>query len=1058
MKGVGKWSIDNRVTVNLIMIFLIVAGLYTVTGMRREMFPQFTVDMINVSIDYPGASPEEVEEGICVKVEEQLKGIEDVSKIRSTAYEGRGSITLELESGVDLQEKLTEITTEVDLIDSFPDEAEEPVVTEIKNQNPAITVAVYGDVSELTLRHAAEKIRDDLVDTGPISMAQLIGVREYEISIELSEESLRRFGLTFDQVAGAVKSGSLDLPGGRLKTRGHEFIVRAKGKMYSGEEFEMIPLITRADGTTVYLGDVARIRDGFEDTDLKARFNGKPAALVQVNRTSSQDTITIAETVKFYLKDKRDDQPQGVKLASWYDLSEMVQNRINLLLKNGTQGIILLFVVLALFLNLRLAFWVAAGIPVSFMGAFLVLNFMDASINMLSLFGFIMTLGILVDDAIIVGENIFRHHTMGKGSRDAVIDGLKEVGGPVVMAVTTTIVAFLPLMHIAGIMGKFIAIMPQAVIAILVISLLEALVILPAHLNHALTEKKGGHAGGLFSWHAVIRNRVDHILAWFIRSCYLPLLRNAVKNRYFTLSIGMGILIISIGLLAGGYVPFVFFPKGDSNWVIAEINYPLGTPVETTEASIKFLEHEAFKLNDHFRESITGGDDLLINTFSLVGVIPRRDWKPGEFGGHCGEVWIEIQSAEKRPDLPVTRVISRWRETVGTIPGVETLTFAGLEGGPGGNPIEIQLEGDNFTRLRQAADDLKRELATYPGVFDITDNFKPGKIEKRIHIRAGARSLGVTMADLAIQTRQAYYGDEALRLQRGKDDIKVMVRYSDEERRLEASIDEMRIRTPDGREIPLEEVAEVEEERGYSVIHRSDRKRVITVISDIDETVANAREIVADLKGGFFSELERSYAGVTYDLEGQAKRSKESLDSLEEGFLMALMGIFLLLASQFRSYIQPVIIMVAIPFGLIGAIVGHYLMGLSFTIISIFGIVALAGIVVNDSLILIDFINTRIRRGVDPMLAVMESGENRFRAVMLTSFTTVAGLFPLLLERSFQAQFLIPMAVSISFGLMAATLLTLLYVPALYMIIRDVESLFAGRKDETAKTMGQQQF
>ncbi|MFH1156761.1 MAG: efflux RND transporter permease subunit [Pseudomonadota bacterium] len=1047
MKRLGLWSVENRVTVNLIMIFFVVAGLYTLKDMRRELFPQFAIDMINISMDYPGASPEEVEEGICVKVEEQLKGLENVSRIYSNAYEGRGSITLELEAGIDLQNKMDEVSTELGLIDSFPDEAEDPVIKEIKNQNPAITVAVYGDVDEIVLRQAAEKIRDGLVDTGPISIAELIGVRDYEISVEVSEESLQRYGISFDQVSQAIRTGSIDLPGGKIRTRGQEFIVRAKGRLYRGESFEQIPVITRPDGTLVRLKDVATVIDGFEDTDMKARFNGKPAALIQVNRTSTQDVVAISRTVHEYIRANRNLQPAGVSLAGWYDLAELVQDRIDLLLKNGVQGMVLVFIVLAMFLNLRLAFWVAAGIPVAFTGAFLILHHMGSSINMLSLFGFIMTLGILVDDATIVGENIYSHYSRGKSAKEAVIDGFAEVAAPVVMAVATTIVAFMPLMYIDGIMGKFIAIMPQTVIAILSVSLFEALVILPAHLNHALQEKYR-KPSWLMAWHPWIQNRVDRALVRFIQRVYKPTLIYAVKNRYFSMSIGLGILIICFGLVAGGHVPFVFFPKGDSNWIIAEITYPLGTPFETTESAIKRLERSAFELNGQFKSSIKQDRDLLVNVFSLVGVIPRRDWKVGQNGGHCGEVWVEIQSAESRPELPVMTVINAWRERVGQIPGVETLTFNSLEGGPGGNPIEIQLSGQDFTQLREAADTLKKEIGTYPGTFDITDDFRPGKMEKRFSIRGGARPLGVTMADIARQTRQAFYGDEVVRIQRGKDDIKVVVRYSGQERQMESSIDDMRIRTLDGREIPLQEVAEIKDVQGYSVVHRSNRNRIITVISDIDENTANASDIVADLKDGFLKQLVEQFPGIGYSLEGQAKRSKESLDSLKKGFLFALMGIFLLLASQFRSYVQPVIIMVAIPFGLIGAIAGHFIMGLDITMISIFGIVALAGIVVNDSLILIDFINARIRMGGDALSAVIDSGQNRFRAVLLTSVTTIAGLFPLLLERSFQAQFLIPMAVSISFGLLAATVLTLLYVPALYMIVQDIVGLFTRNRAE----------
>lgn len=1062
MKSLGQWSVEHRVTVNLIMIFLIVAGLFTVRKMNREMMPQFSLDMIDIGVRYPGASPEEVEEGICIKIEEQLKSLEDVKVMYSTALEGYGSVFFELAAGADVDKKLDEIKTELDLIDSFPEEAEDPVVTEIKNNEPAIYVAIYGNVSEKVLKETAEKIRDDLVEYDTISLANIIGTREYEISVEISEENLRQFNLSFDQVSMAVRTGSLDLPGGKIKTRGGEFLVRSKGKLYSGEEFARIPIVTRPDGTVIRLGDVATVKDSFEDRDLKARFNGEPAAMVIVNRTDSQDAIAISKAVKAYIEENRGFQPQGISLAVWFDMADMIQDRIDLLMKNGMQGIVLVFIILALFLNLGLAFWVALGIPISFMGAFIVLDYMGATINMLSLFGFIMTLGILVDDAIIVGENVYSHYSKGKSAKQAIIDSMQQIGGPVVMAVSTTIVAFLPLMNIVGIMGKFIAVMPLTVICILAISLFEALVILPAHLEHALTPAKKNKSRIyriFFFWlewlrddigqaHEWLRVRMEVLLNKFIISIYHPVLKYCVKNRYFTLAIGVGILIASIGVVAGGHVPFVFFPKTDSNWIIAEIVYPMGTPFEKTEASIKQIENGAFALNDAFRKNVMGEKDLLVNTFSNVGVIPRRDWKPGVYGGHCGEAWIEIRASKYRPDISADDVAARWRELTGDISGVESLTFSIIGGGPGGNPIEVRLAGEDLEQLQYAADDLKKEISKYPGTIDINDNFRPGKLEKRISIKEGAKSLGITMADIASQIRQAYFGDEVLKIQRGKDDIKVMVRYSKEERETEASIDELRIRTRDGRAIPLNQVATVEVERGYSTIQRVDGERVITVVSDIDEDKANASEIVKDLRNGYLNDLVKKYPGVSYDLEGQAKRTEESMDSLMTGFLYAAMVIYLLLASQFRSYIQPVIIMTAIPFGLIGAILGHYIMGLSITIISTFGIVALSGIVVNDSLILIDFINSRVREGAKLFDAVMESGQDRFRPVLLTSVTTIAGLFPLLLETSFQAQFLIPMAVSISFGLMAATFLTLIFVPSLYVVVKDVTDIFISRPDE----------
>jgi multidrug efflux pump subunit AcrB len=1044
MKALGNWSIHNRVTVNLIMIFIILAGIITVYRMRREVYPQFALDMINVSVAYPGASPKEVEEGICIKIEEQIKGIEGISRILSSANEGLGSVTAELDADADIQRVMNDIKTQVDLIDSFPEDAEDPAIIEIINRNPAITVAVYGDISELQLRQAAEKVRDDLIDTPSISSANLIGVRDYEISVELSEKNLRRYGLSFDDVVRAIKTWSIDLPGGVIKTAQGEILIRSKGQLYTGTEFEAIPLITQRSGTVVRLGQVATVTDGFEDKDIKARFNGKNAALVQVQRTSQEDLVEISKVVREYVEAKKGDFPPNIHLATWLDLATMVEDRINLLLRNGLQGIVLVFIALALFLNLRLAFWVSIGIPVSFMGAFIVLDFFGETINMISLFAFIMTLGILVDDAIIIGENIYAHYRRGKAHSVAVVEGLKEVGGPVIMAVMTTVVAFIPLMFVSGIMGKFIAVMPKAVIAILVVSLVEALIILPAHLNHALARSEQA-VERLRSWHERIRQLIDSGLSTIISRYYTPAIHYVIKNKYFTFSIGVGVLIISVAVVQCGYVPFVFFPKGESNWILSEIGYPLGTPFFLTEKTITDLEKTGFELNRAFKDDLNGEENLVLNTFSLTGVIPRRDWKAGEIGGHVGEVWIDLISSEKRPRISVNSVLSKWRHLVGDIPGVDRLTFSTLEGGPAGNPIEIQLIGGDFEQLQKAADELKAELATYPGTFDIADNFKPGKQEKRIQIKEDAKTLGISMRDIARQLRQAFYGEEARRIQRGRHDIKVLVRYAVRDRQSLAGIEGMRIRTVDGREVPIQTVADIDTGRAYSTIRRIDRKRTVAVSSDIDEVAANASKIVTDLKVDFLPKLMARYPDLKYDLGGQEKRTRESLDSIEKGYIFALMGIFLLLASQFRSYIQPVIIMFAIPFGLIGAIFGHLIFGMSFTIISIFGIVALTGIVVNDALILIDFINRAIRRGVDIHEAVINSGKARFRPVLLTSVTTIAGLFPLLLERSFQAQFLIPMAVSISFGLLFATVLTLLYVPALYLIVEDIRHLFGGR-------------
>jgi HAE1 family hydrophobic/amphiphilic exporter-1 len=1043
MKSFARWSVEHRVTVNLLMVFVITLGLLALTRMKREVFPQFSLDMIYVRVEYPGASPEEIEEGITVKIEEKIKSVEGIKKIISKAQEGVGTVLLELKDDVDdVQKVVDEIKTQVDTIDTFPEEAETPLTQEVTFKEEAVNIAIYGNVSELALRRVAEKVREDLLTFDTISQVNLAGVRDYEISVEISEENLRRYRLTFDQIAAAVRTGSLDLPGGVIKAAGGEVLIRAKGQRYTGKGFEEIPLITLADGTIIRLGDLADVIDGFQDTEQKGRFNGHPAALVQVRKTRDEDLINIARTVHNYIQKNTHKLPPGINMAPWGDLSLIVQDRIDLLVRNGIQGIILVFISLALFLRIGLAFWVALGIPISFMGAFCMLYWLGGSINMMSLFAFIMTLGILVDDAIIIGENIYAHYERGTPPIRAIIDGTGEVGVPVLMAVSTSIVAFMPLLYVSGIMGKFIRILPIAVITILAVSLWEAFVILPAHLAEAL-ERDYGKSTKKKRWHTRFLDRVQNGLQYTIRRIYAPILTHVLKNRYFTFIVGLGVLIIIFGLIKGRHVPYVVFPKPASNYIQVQMSYPLGTPASLTEATIKKIEGMVPQMNQEFSGKKTDGKDIVLYSFALTGIISSPGFGGTEIGGHAGQVFLELLPAEER-SVTVTEVVNRWRELVGEIPGTERLTFSTLTGGPGGNPIEIQLIGHDFIELKKAANELKYEISRYQGTFDITDNFKPGKVEIKIKVKESARPLGITLADLARQMRQAFYGEESVRLQRGRDDVKVMVRYSESERRSLGTIEEMRIRNAVGNEVPFGEVAEVVYGRGYSVINRINRQRQITVMSDLDENIANAERILTELGSSFLPDLIRRYPGIRYSFEGQRQQSNESVGSLFRGFVIAILTIYLLLATQFRSYIQPIVVMVALPFGMVGAVLGHLLMGLPITLLSLLGVVALSGIVVNDSIILLDFINRAIRKGTPHRQAVEESGKARFRAVILTSLTTIAGLLPLLMERSFQAQFLIPMAVSISFGLLVATVLTLILVPALYLIVLDIK-MFSSR-------------
>lgn len=1038
MRALVRWSVRNRVAANILMVVLLVGGLFALMRMRREMFPEFSLGMINITVPYPGAAPEEVEEGINIKIEEKIHSIDGVRKIYSTAQEGRGLITVELRSDVrDAQKVLDEIKSEIDRIETFPEEAEEPVITEFTFRDPAIRVALFGEADEDVLRRLGEKVRDEIAALPVVSQVDLAGVREREISVEVAEEELRAYGLTLEAVAEAVRRGSLDLPAGTIKAEGSEILIRAKGQRYTGREFEGIPLLTLPDGTVIRLGQVARVTEGFQDVDLEARFQGKPAVTIGVYKTGSEDILEITEAVKDYVARKRSELPPQIGIATYGDFSVMVQGRIRLLVNNGIMGFFLVAGALWLFLELRLAFWVAMGIPVSMLGAMILLVGTDQTINMISLFAFIMTLGIVVDDATVVGENVWRHRGMKKSPEDAVTDGAVEVGGPVVMSVLTTIVAFVPMLFVSGIMGKFIAVMPFAVIIILAFSLFEALLILPAHLAQTLENPaRTGRLGRR------LRGRIDRGIEWFIQKLYRPVLIRAAVNRYFTMSLAGAMLIASVGLIAGGRVPFVIFPKSDSDFVIAKVTFPEGTPAAVTGAAVSRLEAALDKVNTKLTPPGAGPEEHFVQrVYSSIGQ-PAFDDKSGPLalGGNVGGLYLELLGSERRT-VTSDEFLKLWRAEVGEIAGAEEVTFQVPEGGPPGNPIEVQLIGDDLPTLELAAEAFKAKIREFAGTFDVTDDFRPGKPEIRVEARPEAYPLGVTQQDLARRVRGSYYGIEAVRIQRGRDDIKVMVRYPEEERRTLASLDEIRIRTAAGAEVPFSEVAEVSPGRAYSQIRRVDRRRVINVTSDLDENVANAREIIQALQRDYVPRFREQFPTVDVSFEGQEQQTRESVGSLINGFAYAALVMFALLAIQFRSYWQPVIIMVAIPIGIVGAIVGHLIMGLPITLMSLFGFVALAGIVVNDSIVLISFINNAVEEGMAPFEAAVQSGLQRFRAVILTSTTTIAGLLPIAFEKDFQAQFIIPMAVSISFGLLFATVLVLLVVPALYLIVYDVQYL-----------------
>ncbi|MGC9325592.1 MAG: efflux RND transporter permease subunit [Desulfomonilia bacterium] len=1037
-----EWFARNSVAANLILILVLAAGLLTVTSIKQEVFPEISSDLITVSVLYPGAAPEEVEEGVCIRIEEEVQSLEGIKRIRSRASEGSGTVTLELFPGVDVASILDDVKARIDAIDTFPEETEKPVIQEALNRRQVINIAVSGEVDEKTLRVLSDQIREDILKLEGITQAEVSSVRPYEISVEVSETDLNRYELTFDEVVQAIRRSSLDLPGGSIKTEGGEVLLRTKGQAYTGRDFEEIILRTRPDGTRIMVGDVARVVDGFAETDQSARFDGKPAALIQVFRVGDEDAIQVASQVRQYVERQRQRLPQGIELTIWSDDSQVLKSRIDLLMRNGRSGMILVFITLALFLRLRLAFWVALGVPFSFLGAFWLMPQFDVSINMISLFAFILVIGILVDDAIVVGESVFSEFELGKTKVQAAIDGVKRVAVPVVFAVLTTVAAFWPLLSVEGVIGKIMRLIPIIVILTLIFSLIESLFILPAHLSHLRGDETRETHGIPAAW-ARFQKKFNEVFQRFIEKVYRPSLELGLRIRYVTAAAGVAILILTLGMVAGGWIKFVFFPKIDADNIVAELTMPLGTPVEITREAIVRLEETAKALEQEFGED----HHIIRHVLASVGEQPSRNEARGPVAGqalfvgsHLGEVNIELVPLEER-ELSSTQIANRWRERTGPIPDAVELVFTSSLFSAGA-PINVQLASSNYQALRMSAEQLKEKIAEYPGVYDVTDSFRQGKQEIKLSITPEAESLGLTLSDLGRQVRQAFYGEEAQLVQRGRDEVKVMVRYPADERRSLENLETKRIRLPGGIEVPFSVAADAQLGRGYSFIERTDRQRTVNVTAEVDESRANANEIIADMTLNVLPRLLAEYPEIQYSLEGEQRDQQEALGSLKTGFVLALLMIYALLAVPFRSYLQPMIVMAVIPFGVVGAVWGHMIMRLDLTILSMFGIVALAGVVVNDSLVMIDFINRSRDEGKPLMDAIRGAGVARFRPIILTSLTTFAGLSPLLMERSLQARFLIPMAVSLAFGVVFATFITLILVPVSYMILEDVKEFF----------------
>ncbi len=1044
MKGVIGWFARNGVAANLMLLVILASGAIVLTDLKQEIFPEFSLDAITVEVRYRGAGPEEVEDAICLRLEEALQGMDGIKKMTSTANEGVGLVVLELLVGYDVRRVLDDVKASVDAIDTFPEDVEKPVVQEVTSRFQVINVAIAGEADLATLKRIGEQVRDGLTALPEISQASLLNAPPYEISIEVSDEALRRWGLTFDRVAEAVRQFSVDLPGGSVKTDNGEILFRTKGQAYSGTEYENLPLLTRPDGTRIYLRDVASVIDGFEDLAVSSRFNGKPAVMVKVFRVGDQNAITVAEAVQEYVERASASAPNGIEIFTWHNSARYLESRVGLLVKNALTGLVLVFVVLALFLRLRLAFWITLGIPISFLGAIALMPTFGVSINMISLFSFILVLGIVVDDAIVVGENILTKQVQtGKGP-SAAIRGTYEVLVPVTFGVLTTMAAFAPMLFVPGVMGKLMAVFPLIILPTLFFSLVESNLILPSHLAHYKKPAPALNPNAIARLWNGFFDLFSNGLDWVIRNAYRPLLRVALDWRYLTISLAIFAVLLTVGLIGSGVVRLVLFPVTESDNVVAFLTMPRDAPVQSTRAGVALLERTARDVR--MQLAAEKGSDPVLHMLSAIGEHPYRIIQSGPMGStaaaqgdYLGEVDLELLPSEQRT-VSAEQIANLWRERVGQIPGaVEVSIEHDLVAGR--KAIDLQLSGADLAEVREVAESVKARLAEYAGVFDVSDTYRAGKPEIELTLTTEGEALGLTLQGLGRQVRQGFFGEEAQRIQRNRDDLRVMVRYPLVERRSLGDLERMRVRTPEGDEVPFSTVATGSYGRGPASITRIDRQRSINVQAEIDGTVTTSGQVIDALEERFLPDLMVRYPGVSYAFEGDEADFAESMEGLAKGFGVIMFVMYGMLAIPLKSYWKPVIILSAIPFGMVGAIWGHAILGMEVSFLSMCGMVALAGVVVNDALVMVAFINKNALRRASLKNAVRQAGEARFRAILLTSLTTAAGVTPLILEESLQAQFLIPMAVALAAGVLFATAVTLVLVPALYLVMDDIRSV-----------------
>jgi multidrug efflux pump subunit AcrB len=1018
-RGMIGWMTNNHVTPNLMMIVFLVGGFFFALRIKQEVFPEFELDIVTIGVPYPGSSPEEVEQGIVLAVEEAVRGLEGIKEVTATASEGMGLVSVELLEGVDRQRVYQEIKQEVDRITTFPQDAERPEVSLVMRRREVVQLKLYGDISEWTLRELAEQVRDSLLQSPGITQVELAGVRDYEVQAMINQDTLRAYGLTVQEIATRIRNAAIELPGGHIETRGGEILLRVMERRDWATEFAQIPIITTPAGAVLTLGDIAEVADDFQDVDKTATFNGQRAVGIAVFRIGDQTPIGVSDATRKAMADISDQLPPGVYWSISNDSADVYRQRLELLLKNAFWGLLLVILLLGAFLEFKLALWVTMGIPVSFLGAFLFLPGMDVTINMISMFAFIIALGIVVDDAIVVGENIYEYRNRGMSFLEASIQGARDVVMPVTFSILTNIVAFLPLCFVPGIMGKIWKVVPFVVITVFSISLIESVLILPAHLAFQRRHSKNRIAVFLHSCQQAFSRKFMR----FIDVVFAPFLDFCISYRQITIALSLAVLIMVSSYVTSGRIGMILMPRVESDYASVKASLPFGSPQHKVQEVADLLVRNAQAIVDE-----NGGERLSKGVYA-------------EIDEDNIDVRIFLTDPDVRP-INTTKVTQLWRDRTGQLPGLESLLFEADRGGPGsGAALTVELSHRSIEVLDQASSKLAMILADFPNVKDIDDGYTPGKEQLNFTIRPEGQSLGLTAQEVARQVRNAFYGAEALRQQRGRNEIRVRVKFPKEQRISEFDVEQLLIRTPAGTDVPLLQVADVERGRSYTSITRRNGRRTVTVKANV-EPIEQSGQVIDTLKAEILPKLTMDYQGLGFAWEGQQADMQESMDSLYRGFLLALGAIYAMLAIPFRSYAQPLIVMVAIPFGIVGAVLGHQLMGYSLSLMSMMGIVALSGVVVNDSLVLIEYANRLVRdEGLSAFEAMHKAGVRRFRPIMLTTLTTFGGLAPMIYETSRQARFMIPMALSLGYGILFATVISLVIVPCLYVMLSDGHKL-----------------